>query len=106
MERARTDEAELAYEVMGTGEPVVFIHGAFIADAFRPLLAEPSLAGRYRLILYHRRGYAGSGALRRRHDCGRHADRAADLCVPSAHIGCRSRQRRGPGVRDSIRGST
>jgi pimeloyl-ACP methyl ester carboxylesterase len=39
---------------------VVFIHGAFIADTFRPLLVEPSLAGRYRLILYHRRGYAGS----------------------------------------------
>jgi pimeloyl-ACP methyl ester carboxylesterase len=39
---------------------VVFIHGAFIADTFRPLLAEPSLAGRYRLIHYHRRGYAGS----------------------------------------------
>ncbi|MGH7605776.1 MAG: alpha/beta fold hydrolase [Gemmatimonadales bacterium] len=31
-----------------------------IADTFRPLLREPSLAGRYRLILYHRRGYAGS----------------------------------------------
>ena len=60
MERARTDGAELEYEVSGTGEPVVFIHGAFIADTFRPLLAEPSLAGRYRLILYHRRGYAGS----------------------------------------------
>jgi pimeloyl-ACP methyl ester carboxylesterase len=39
---------------------VVFIHGAFIADTFRPLLAEPSLAGRYRLILYYRRGYVGS----------------------------------------------
>jgi pimeloyl-ACP methyl ester carboxylesterase len=39
---------------------VVFIHGAFIANTFRPLLAEPSLGGRYRLILYHRRGYAGS----------------------------------------------
>ena len=60
MERARIDGAELEYEVSGTGEPVVFIHGAFIADTFRPLLAEPSLAGRYRLILYHRRGYAGS----------------------------------------------
>ncbi len=60
MERAKLDRAELEYEVSGTGEPVVFIHGAFIADTFRPLLAEPSLAGRYRLILYHRRGYAGS----------------------------------------------
>jgi pimeloyl-ACP methyl ester carboxylesterase len=39
---------------------VVFIHGAFIADTFRPMLAERSLAGRYRLIHYHRHGYAGS----------------------------------------------
>jgi pimeloyl-ACP methyl ester carboxylesterase len=60
LERVRTDGAELAYEVSGTGESVVFIHGAFIADTFRPLLAESSLAGRYRLILYHRRGYVGS----------------------------------------------
>jgi pimeloyl-ACP methyl ester carboxylesterase len=60
MERARTDGAELEYAVAGTGEPAVFIHGSFIADTFRPLLAEPSLAGRYRLILFHRRGYAGS----------------------------------------------
>jgi pimeloyl-ACP methyl ester carboxylesterase len=60
LERMRIDGAELEYEISGTGEPVVFIHGAFIADTFRPLLAEPSLAGRYRLILYHRRGYAGS----------------------------------------------
>jgi pimeloyl-ACP methyl ester carboxylesterase len=60
LERARTDGVELEYEVSGTGEPVVFIHGAFIAETFRPLLAEPSLAGHYRLILYHRRGYAGS----------------------------------------------
>ena len=60
MERARTDGAELEYEVAGTGEPVVFIHGAFIADTFRPLLTEPSLTDHYRLILYHRRGYAGT----------------------------------------------
>ena len=60
MERASLDGAELEYEVSGTREPVVFIHGAFIADAFRPLLAEPSLAGHYWLILYHRRGYADS----------------------------------------------
>jgi len=60
LERATTDGAELEYEVTGSGEPVVFIHGAFIADTFRPLLAVPSLADQYRLILYHRRGYAGS----------------------------------------------
>jgi pimeloyl-ACP methyl ester carboxylesterase len=60
LNRASLDGVDLEYEVSGTGEPVVFIHGAFIADIFRPLLAEPSLAGRYRLILYHRRGYADS----------------------------------------------
>ena len=42
------------------GEPVVFIHGAFIADAFGPLLHEPDLARSYQLITYHRRGYGGS----------------------------------------------
>lgn len=60
METAKIDGAELEYEASGTGEPVVFIHGAFIANTFRSLLAEPSLVSRYRLILYHRRGYAGS----------------------------------------------
>lgn len=38
----------------------MLVHGAFIADAFAPLLAEPVLTERYRLILYHRRGFAGS----------------------------------------------
>ena len=60
LERVSLDGAELDYQVSGTGESVVFIHGAFIADTFRPLLVEPTLAGHYRLILYHRRGYAGS----------------------------------------------
>lgn len=60
MERVNVDGITLEYEDTGTGEPVVCIHGAFIADTFRPLLAEPSLTGRYRLITYHRRGYAGS----------------------------------------------
>jgi pimeloyl-ACP methyl ester carboxylesterase len=62
---------------VGAGEPVVFIHGALIADTFRPLLAEPGLADRYRLIHYHRRGYAGSSRVtepvsvsRQAADCG------------------------------------
>jgi pimeloyl-ACP methyl ester carboxylesterase len=60
MDRAKIDGAELAYDVAGAGEPVVCVHGALIADAFRPLLAAPGLADRYRLIHYHRRGYGGS----------------------------------------------
>lgn len=38
----------------------MFIHGAFIADAFGPLLHEPDLARSYQLITYHSRGYGGS----------------------------------------------
>lgn len=60
MNRAQIDGRALEYEVRGAGEPVVLVHGAHIADAFAPLLAEPVLAERYRLILYHRRGFAGS----------------------------------------------
>jgi pimeloyl-ACP methyl ester carboxylesterase len=59
MPRASVDGTTLAYDVTGDGAPVLFIHGAFIADAFRSLLAEPAL-GQYRLVTYHRRGYAGS----------------------------------------------
>jgi pimeloyl-ACP methyl ester carboxylesterase len=60
MDTAFIDDIKLEYEVSGTGEPVVFIHGALIADSFRPLLTEPVLAHRYRLIVYHRRGCMGS----------------------------------------------
>src|SRR2546428_3788570 len=60
MNRAQIDGRELEYEVRGAGEPVVLVHGSHIADAFAPLLAEPALTDRYRLILYHRRGFAGS----------------------------------------------
>ena len=60
MDRAVVNGITLEYEVSGKGEAVVFVHGAFIADAFRPLVVEPSLFGRYQLITYHRRGYMGS----------------------------------------------
>jgi pimeloyl-ACP methyl ester carboxylesterase len=60
MNRAQIGESELEYEVRGAGEPVVLVHGAHIADAFAPLLSEPALTQQYELILYHRRGFAGS----------------------------------------------
>ncbi len=59
-QRLSVDGAVLEYEIVGAGEPVVLIHGAFIAEAFAPLCAEPALAARYRLVRYHRRGHAGS----------------------------------------------
>jgi pimeloyl-ACP methyl ester carboxylesterase len=63
MERAPIDGIELEYEVRGTGEPVVLMHGGVCADFFRPLLEQPALGDRHSLISYHRTGYAGSGRL-------------------------------------------
>src|SRR3990170_785764 len=60
MERADIDGITLEYEVRGAGEPVVLIHGSHIADTFAPLMTEPVLRDRLRLIRYHRRGFAGS----------------------------------------------
>ncbi len=60
MQRAQVDDVSLEYADSGSGEPIVFIHGAFVADTFQPLLTEPALVGHYRLVTWHRRGYAGS----------------------------------------------
>jgi pimeloyl-ACP methyl ester carboxylesterase len=59
MERTKIDKIDLEYEVRGSGEPVLLIHGSHIADALRPLTRQPALQ-QYQTILYHRRGFAGS----------------------------------------------
>jgi pimeloyl-ACP methyl ester carboxylesterase len=59
-ERAQVNGVELEFQVWGAGEPVLLIHGSILADAYAPLLAEPRLTEQYRLISYHRRGFAGS----------------------------------------------
>ena len=60
MERIPVEGGSLEGEALGSGEPVLLIHGSILADAWAPLLKEASLAGRYRLINYHRRGFSGS----------------------------------------------
>src|SRR5579859_2178912 len=84
MERADLDGVTLAYEVVGHGEPVVFIHGVFVANPFRPLLAEPALADRYRLIAYQRRGYAESSPVAGQVSLAR---QAADCRALLRHLG-------------------
>ena len=88
--RAVIDGVALEYEDSGVGEPVVFIHGAFIADAFRPLLAEPALAERFRLISYHRRGHGGSahveGSVTIEDGAGDCLALLSFLGVPHAHV--------------------
>src|SRR5688572_8987900 len=59
MKHAQVNGVELEYEVVGSGEPMLLIHGAHLADALQPLVAEPALE-RFQRIRYHRRGLGGS----------------------------------------------
>lgn len=83
MDQVFAPNGTIAARSMGSGEPVIFVHGAIIADAFAPLLADPALGDRYRLISYHRRGFGGSvhpGA-------GSIAEDAADALAVLEHYG-------------------
>lgn len=83
MQHARVNGVELEYDVAGQGEPVLLI-SPVLADGFLPLLSEPSLARRYRLITYHKRGWAGSTRTLPPVSVGDHAGDAAALL---AHLG-------------------
>ncbi len=50
----------LKYEARGDGEAMLLIHGSHMADTFLPMVQESVLVDRYRLIRYHRRGFANS----------------------------------------------
>ena len=60
MARIKIEAAELQYTDQGSGEAVLLVHGAIIADGCAPLLKEAALTRHYRLISFHRRGYGGS----------------------------------------------
>jgi pimeloyl-ACP methyl ester carboxylesterase len=88
MQRAPVDGdgAELEYAILGSpmGEPIVLIHGAFIAEAYAPLCAESVLATHDRLIRYHRRGFAGSSPVPAPFSV---AQQAADCRALLSHLG-------------------
>ena len=75
MERVQVKGAELEFDVRGAGEPVLLIHGSIVADAFAPLLAQDTLTDRYRVIQYHRVGFAGSA----------HPGRPVSIAEQAAH---------------------
>ncbi|MGH9051345.1 MAG: alpha/beta fold hydrolase [Acidimicrobiia bacterium] len=58
METANVNDAQLEYEVVGSGEPTLLID-MLVADCFVPILTEPALDA-YQLIRYHKRGWVGS----------------------------------------------
>jgi pimeloyl-ACP methyl ester carboxylesterase len=76
----RVPDAQLQVSVWGSGEPVVFIQTALIADELQPLAAASVLDG-YRKILYCRRGYEGSSPIE---EAGSIPRDAAD-CVTLLH---------------------
>lgn len=59
LERIPVLGGELEYETRGEGDPVLLIHGSHVAGSFLPIMTEAGLAN-YRLIRYHRRGFANS----------------------------------------------
>ncbi len=90
MERAAVDGLELEYELRGTGEPVVLIHWGLCAAWAEPLMDEPALADRYRLLRYHRAGFAGSDGIQGPISMAEHAAHCAllmrHLGIEGAHI--------------------
>ena len=85
MEIAKVNGVELEVEVVGSGEPVLLI-SPVLADGFLPLLSEPELAGRYQLIRYHKRGWAGSTHSAPPVSVG---DHSADAAALLDHLGVR-----------------
>jgi pimeloyl-ACP methyl ester carboxylesterase len=58
--RIAIEGGELETAVLGSGDPVALVPTALIADQLLPLAER--LRDRFRVIHYHRRGYAGSSA--------------------------------------------
>jgi pimeloyl-ACP methyl ester carboxylesterase len=90
MERAAVDGLELEYELQGSGEAVVLIHWGLCAAWAEPLMGEPALAGRYRLLSYHRAGFAGSDRIQGPISMAEHAAHCAllmrHLGIERAHV--------------------
>ena len=90
MQRATVDGLELEYELRGAGEPVVLIHWGVCAAWAEPLMNEPALADRYRLLRYHRAGFAGSDRIQGAVSIAAHAAHCAllmrQLGIERAHI--------------------
>ncbi|MEP6559446.1 MAG: alpha/beta hydrolase [Nakamurella sp.] len=60
MQLALVNGVHLEYEVFGSGEAVLLLHGGLLTDENRPLAQQAALADHFRVVNYHRRGFAGS----------------------------------------------
>jgi pimeloyl-ACP methyl ester carboxylesterase len=60
LRRVDLGAVQLEFLERGSGDAVLLVHAALLADWFTPLLAQVPLTQRCRLISYHRMGFAGS----------------------------------------------
>ncbi|MDB5107676.1 MAG: dehH1 2 [Candidatus Binatus sp.] len=60
MNTAKIEQITLEFEITGSAQPVVLIHGSIVADAYLPLTTQRPLAHGYQLVRYRRRGFMGS----------------------------------------------
>ena len=83
MERATVRGVELAYEVVGEGDPVLLV-APVLADGFVPLMSQAALCDHHQLIRYHKRGWLEST-----HTPGpvTIAEHAADAAALLDHLG-------------------
>jgi 3-oxoadipate enol-lactonase len=88
MKTAKLGGITLEYEVGGNpdGQPVLLI-SPVLADGFLPLFSESAIAGRYRLIRYHKRGWVGST---RTEGAVAIADHVSDATALLDHLGIRT----------------
>ena len=86
--RAAVDGLELEYELHGRGDPVVLIHWGLCAAWAEPLIH--ALADHFRLLSYHRAGFAGSDRIQGPVSIADHAAHCARLIrhlgIERAHI--------------------
>jgi pimeloyl-ACP methyl ester carboxylesterase len=90
MDRAAVEGLALEYELRGAGAPVVLIHWGVSATWAEPLLEEPALRDRHRLLSYHRAGFGGSSPVQRPVTMADHARHCVllmrQLGIERAHI--------------------
>jgi len=84
MDTFKMNGASLEYEAGGSGEAVLLVHGAIVADSFAPMLDRGDLREKYRVITYHRRGFGGSAPTS---DGRTLSDDGADVVALLDHLG-------------------
>jgi 3-oxoadipate enol-lactonase len=90
VDRATVAGVELAYELRGSGDPVVLIHWGVSATWAEPLLSAPALADHHRLLSYHRTGFGGSSRSEGAISMADHAEHCRllmrELGIERAHV--------------------